>query len=70
VANQVVTLMLVAKTEKGWRKMPVVSGRNGKIRPQLVNGEAFTSLNPTTHFDLSRDRKRSGPLGMHHVGLA
>jgi hypothetical protein len=38
--NQAVTLLLVAKTEKGWRRMPVPFGRNGKIRPQyaLVDG--------------------------------
>lgn len=31
--NQAVTLLLVAKTEKGWRRMAVAFGRNGKIRP-------------------------------------
>jgi hypothetical protein len=38
--NQAVTLLLVAKTEKVWRRMPVAFGRNGKIRPQyaLVDG--------------------------------
>jgi hypothetical protein len=38
--NQAVTLLLVAKTEMGWRRMPVAFGRNGKIRPQdaLVDG--------------------------------
>ena len=34
--NQAVTLLLVAKTEKGWRRMPVAFGRNGKIRPQYA----------------------------------
>lgn len=33
-------MLLVAKTEKGWRRMPIAFGRNGKIRPQhaLVDG--------------------------------
>ncbi len=34
--NLAVTLLLVAKTEKGWRRMPVAFGRNGKIRPQYA----------------------------------
>jgi hypothetical protein len=40
MSNQAVTLLLVGKTEKGWRRMPVAFGRNGKIRPQyaLVDG--------------------------------
>jgi hypothetical protein len=39
MSNQTVT-SLVAKTEKGWRRLPVAFGRNGKIRPQyaLVDG--------------------------------
>jgi hypothetical protein len=39
MSNQTVTLLLAAKTEKGWR-LPVAFGRNGKIRPQyaLVDG--------------------------------
>jgi hypothetical protein len=38
--NLAVILLLVAKTEKGWRRMPVAVGRNGKTRPQyaLVDG--------------------------------
>jgi hypothetical protein len=40
MSNQTVTLLLVAKTEKGWRRLPVAFGRDGKIRPQyaLVDG--------------------------------
>jgi hypothetical protein len=40
MSNQTVTLLLVAKTEKGWPRLPVAFGRNGKIRPQyaLVDG--------------------------------
>jgi hypothetical protein len=40
MSNQTVTLLLVAKTEKGWRRLPVDFCRNGKIRPQyaLVDG--------------------------------
>jgi hypothetical protein len=34
MSNQTVTLLLVAKTEKGWRRLPVAFGGNGKIRPQ------------------------------------
>jgi hypothetical protein len=39
MSNPAVTLLLAAKTEKGWR-LPVAFGRNGKIRPQyaLVDG--------------------------------
>jgi len=33
MSNQAVTLLLVAKIEKGWRRLPVAFGRNGKIRP-------------------------------------
>ncbi|MGB9415100.1 MAG: site-specific integrase [Acidobacteriaceae bacterium] len=41
MANTAVTLLLMAKTGNGWQRLPVVFGRNGKIRPQyaLVDGE-------------------------------
>jgi CO dehydrogenase/acetyl-CoA synthase beta subunit len=31
LSNQAVTLLLVARTKKGWRRMPVAFGRKGKI---------------------------------------
>jgi integrase len=34
MSNQAVTLLVVGKTEKGWRRLPVAFGRNGKIRPK------------------------------------
>jgi integrase len=33
MANRRVTLVLNAKTEKGWRRLPVVIGENGRARP-------------------------------------
>jgi integrase len=41
MANKRVTLVLRAKTDKGWRRLPVVIGNNGRLRPGcgLVSGE-------------------------------
>lgn len=54
--NQSVTFLLVVKTEKGWRRMPVVFEHNGKLRPHhaLVNSnpEHFPGLYYTLrHFE-------------------
>ena len=56
MANTAVSLLLMAKTEKGWRRLPVAFGRNGKIRPQYgtVDGEQVhfpTSYYTLRHFE-------------------
>lgn len=41
MANKKVTLVRICKTASGWRRLPVVVGKNGKLRPSfaLLNGE-------------------------------
>ena len=46
LSNQGVTLLLVAKTEKGWRERPVAFDRNGKIRPTLPRLVTSRSTSP------------------------
>jgi integrase len=54
VANKKVSLVRVCKTDAGWKRLPIVMGRNGKIRPgyALVNGEAV--LFPEGYYALRR----------------
>jgi len=41
MANRKVILVRLCKTEKGWRRYPVVIGKNGRIKPRcvVVNGK-------------------------------
>jgi integrase len=41
MANKKVTLMRLCKTPTGWRRLPIVMGANGKVRPgyALLNGK-------------------------------
>jgi integrase len=52
MANKTVTLVRLCKTASGWRRLPVVMGRNGKLRPgfALVNGEP--TFMPEGHYEI------------------
>lgn len=52
MANTAVTLLLMAKTEKGWRRLPVAFGRNGKIRPQYATVDGNQVHFPTAYYTL------------------
>ncbi len=36
MANKVASIVRLCKTERGWRRYPVVFGKNGKIKPGIV----------------------------------
>jgi integrase len=52
MANKKVSLIRLCKTDAGWKRLPIVIGKNGKIRPgyALVNGEPV--LFPEGHYEL------------------
>jgi hypothetical protein len=61
MSNQAVTLMLVAKVEdKGWRRLPVAFGRNGKIRPHYAQvSEEQVHFPGSTDALAARDREQN-----------
>ena len=52
MSNKAVGLLLVAKTEKGWRRLPVAFGKNGKIRPQYALVDGLPVHFPSSHYTL------------------
>jgi integrase len=52
MANKTVTLIRLCKTPTGWRRLPIVVGKNGRIRPgyALMNGEPVEFLDG--HYEL------------------
>jgi integrase len=52
MANTAVTLLLMAKTAKGWRRLPVAFGRNGKIRPHYATQDGQQVHFPTSYYTL------------------
>jgi integrase len=58
MANKKVTLVRLCKTSEGWKRYPIVMGKNGRIRPgyALVNGEPV--LYPEGHYEI---RSYQGP---------
>jgi integrase len=52
MANRKVTLLRYCKTEKGWRRFPVVIGRNGRIRPDFVLVNDVPVAYPDGHYEI------------------
>jgi integrase len=52
MANTTVTLLLMSKTGKGWRRLPVAFGRNGKIRPQYATLDGQQMHFPVSYYTL------------------
>ncbi len=52
MANKTVSIVLVAKTEKGWERLPPAWGRNGKLKAQhaLIDGQPV--LIPKSYYAL------------------
>jgi integrase len=55
----VVTLVWMAKTESGWKRFPVVTGRNGRVKKGAVLNEGKEVIYPDGYFQLRyyEDRK-------------
>jgi integrase len=52
MANRKVVLLRYCKTEKGWRRYPVVTGKNGRIRPNYVLVDGQPVEYPEGHYEL------------------
>ena len=52
MANQKVTLLWTCKTERGWRRYPVVLNKRGQIRKGVVIIEGQEGQYPEGHFEL------------------
>ena len=60
MANRTITFLRVCKTDDGWQRLPIVMGKNGRIRPgyALVDGEPVAF--PDGHYVLrSYEGKRT-----------
>ena len=59
MANKTVSIVRICKTERGWRRYPVVFGKNGRIRPGwvIVGGEEKYFENGRYELRLYRGRK-------------
>ena len=59
MANKTVSIVRICKTERGWRRYPVVFGKNGRIRPGwvIVGGEEKYFENGRYELRLYRSRK-------------
>jgi hypothetical protein len=66
MSNQAVTLLVVGKTEKGWRRLPVAFGRNGKIRPKHAQiGDQQVHL-PGSYYALRYFEGSKTVCALHH----
>jgi integrase len=52
MANRTVTLVLYAKTEKGWRYLPPAMGKNRRLRPLYAEVEGVLSHHPEGSYKL------------------
>lgn len=52
MANLKVKLMWMCKTETGWRRFPVIMGKNGSVKPHAVVAGGQTRLYPEGHFEI------------------
>jgi integrase len=58
IANRAVALVRYCKTPKGWRRLPVVFGRNGKVRPDYVLLKGQPVACPVGHYEVRFFRGR------------
>jgi integrase len=66
MANRKVTLVRYCKTENGWRRLPVVMGGNGRVKPGFVMVDGKPVANSTGHYEI---RFYDGPkLKYENVG--
>ncbi len=61
MANRKVTLVWYCKTEKGWRRYPVLVGRNGKIRPGYVLVDGQPVLYAEGHYEIRYYKAGTNP---------
>ena len=61
MANRKVVLLRYCKTEKGWRRHPVATGKNGRIRPNFVLVAGFAREYPEGHYEI-RSYQGSRPI--------
>lgn len=52
MANKKVTLVRLCKTGEGWRRLPAVIGRNGKVRPGYALLDGLPVAYPEGHYEL------------------
>jgi len=52
MANKTVTLVRYCKTEEGWKRLPIVMGANGKIRPHYAMLKGKPTLFPEGRYEL------------------
>jgi integrase len=52
MANKTVTLVRYCKTEDGWKRLPIVMGANGKIRPHYAMLKGKPTLLPEGRYEL------------------
>jgi hypothetical protein len=61
MADRTVTLVLYAKTDKGWRYLPPAVGKNCRLRPLHADVNGVLSHHPEASYKLrSYDGKRWG----------
>jgi integrase len=52
MANKKVTLVRLCKTPTGWKRLPIVMGANGKVRPGYAVLDGKQGLYPEGHYEL------------------
>ena len=52
MANRTVALVKYCRTENGWRRYPVVFGKNGRVRPNFVTVDGKATENTTGHYEI------------------
>ena len=59
MATKKISLLRLCKTPKGWKRLPIVMGKNGKIRPEYAVYEGMPTHFPEGHYELRMyvDRK-------------